>query len=116
MLFVWLRVKVLVEAYTPERYGYTNVTFEAAELKFKTVNIYVKDACSREIVAGAQVWVDNVLRGFTGSDGKIYVGYLTTGNHSIRVVKTGYFNLVDTFTVPEQASEAVDQFVTITRS
>jgi len=44
----------------------------------------VKNYCTGDIVPGTSVWIDGILKGQTDSEGKISIGKLSIGEHSIR--------------------------------
>lgn len=76
---------------------------ETVELDFR-----VQDYCNGEVVAGAQVLIDGVLKGLTNSQGLVNIGsYLRGSTHTVKIIKSGYVdsdldNLRnDEFTVPE---------------
>lgn len=81
------KAKILLEAIKEDRYGYIVIDFAP---KQRPVYLTVKDACSRSVVPNAQVWVDGVYVGMSDQNGRIYLGQLSTGKHSLRIIKSGY--------------------------
>jgi len=79
--------KVLLEANKDTKYGYIVLDYV---LQKKTVYLTVKDACSRSVIPGAQVFVDGQFVGISGPDGRICLGELYTGKHTLKIVKSGY--------------------------
>ncbi len=79
--------RVLVEAWTVSRYGYTTVDYLPEE---RDVTVTVRDACTRGAIPSAMVYVDGELKGATDSYGRISLGKLRKGRHHISVVKAGY--------------------------
>jgi hypothetical protein len=59
---------------------------------FEEVVLVITDACESDVkVAGAQVVVDgNLIDGVSGEDGRIEVGLLAKGNHSIKITAPAY--------------------------
>jgi hypothetical protein len=54
------------------------------------VILYFKDYKTNEAIAGAIVTVDGHVRGITDADGKLYLGYLGGGEHTVRATCSGY--------------------------
>lgn len=55
------------------------------------VALRIIDACNDDPVAGAQVFVDDVLVvGISDVDGNINVGFLSEGIHTIKIIASGY--------------------------
>jgi len=67
--------------------AYINVSWVE---KKKEVVLVVKDACTRAFIEGAKVYVDGKFVGLTDSSGRINLGKVPVGKHSLRVVKEGY--------------------------
>jgi hypothetical protein len=65
---------------------------EVEDAVFEDVTLEAVDACDSSLrVSGAQVVVDGVLiDSISGSDGKIHVGLLSKGTHSIILTAPGY--------------------------
>ena len=61
---------------------------------FDDVTLTISDACNSELkVAGAQVEVNGeLIEAISDSDGKIHVGLLAKGTHSIKVIAPGYID------------------------
>jgi hypothetical protein len=102
---------ILVEASTTDRYGSITVDFSGIGSNVKRpCRLTVKDACSKMIVAGAKIYVDDKYKGVTGDDGVINLGELSVGTHTIKATKEGYTDsdkdtiLNDEFVVTEVKS------------
>lgn len=54
--------------------------------------ITVKDYTSNAVLAGVAVSVDGAGRGTTNAQGRLYLGLLTKGQHTLRLTKQGYIN------------------------
>jgi hypothetical protein len=66
------------------------------DIATEDVTITVVDACESGNVAGAQVAVDGeLIETVSGEDGKIHLGILTKGEHSIVVTAPGYVSSAD---------------------
>ncbi len=97
---------VLIEAETADRFGYTSVNYDS-DSEIREVTLTVKDACSRAILPGANVWIDGELAGITNNQGKITLK-LSVGNHTIKTTKASYVSSDkdtiknDSFTVPSK--------------
>lgn len=79
--------KILLEAIKDDRYGYIAIDFK---ILTRQVYLTVKDACTRTVIDNAQVYVDGSYRGNTNVQGRINLGEITVGKHSLRVKKSGY--------------------------
>jgi len=73
---------------------YTTVQFEVSDEcdvgTNKLTRIKVRDFITKEVLGGADVEIDGAYVGTTDDDGMLEVGLLNPGNHTIRVVRTGY--------------------------
>jgi len=78
---------ILLEAFKEDRYGYITIDYKPEK---KDVYLIVKDACTRNIISGVSVWVDGNFVGLTDSQGRIYLGKLRVGKHSLKMSKHGY--------------------------
>lgn len=58
----------------------------------RTVILTVKDACTRNTVAGAYVYINGKFAGKSDSDGRARLGSMKAGTYSLKVVKDGYRN------------------------
>lgn len=54
------------------------------------VTIVAKDFLTNENIVGASVYVDGYYKGVTDSDGRLYVGTMDAGEHTVRIVASGY--------------------------
>lgn len=80
---------VLLEAIREDRYGHITLRWKPETRK---VYLTVRDACTRTIIPGVYVWVDNKYIGTTDLQGRIYLGELKVGTHSLKMSKYGYQN------------------------
>ena len=55
-------------------------------------------------IAGAEVFLDEVLVGLTGADGSLAIAEVAAGSHTIRAHKNGYEDASATISVPETTS------------
>ena len=94
-----------LEGYEEPLYAYIVISWEHVE---RTVYLTVKCACTRAPLQGVAVYVDGEYRGLTDVSGRITLGDLRVGSHSLRLVKEGYqasdVDLIknDELVVPEQ--------------
>ena len=79
--------KVLVVAEDEKGKGSIVIDYSGG---YKDAYLTVKDACTKNVVAGARVYLDGKYVGNTDSFGKIYLGKIAIGKHKIKVSKTGY--------------------------
>lgn len=69
---------------------------DIADVAEEDVEITVTDACNNNPVAGAQVSVDGeLIETVSDEDGKIHLGILTKGEHSILLTAPGYVSSAD---------------------
>jgi hypothetical protein len=54
------------------------------------VTLTFKNYNTGEVIVGASVWVDGILRGTTNSNGQIYLGLMTSGTHEVRATHPNY--------------------------
>lgn len=52
-------------------------------------------------ITGADVYLDGVIVGTTDANGQISLMGMTYGNHTIKVVKYGYYDTEQSFSIPE---------------
>ena len=77
------------------------------DLGTTTITISVKDYTTEEDLEGVSVYLDNVLKGTTDSEGDIEISDVTIGIHYVRMTKSLYVNsnvddlLNDYIVVPE---------------
>lgn len=58
----------------------------------RTVIMTIKDACTRNTVAGAYIYINDKFSGKSDSDGRVRLGSMKAGTYSLKVVKDGYKN------------------------
>ena len=56
----------------------------------KTVVLTIRDFVTEAVLAGAEVYIDNSLKGTSDVNGQVTVTGVETGSHTLRVVKSGY--------------------------
>lgn len=80
--------KILVEASRQDMYGYLVVNYEP---KLKPVYLTVRDACARNIIPEARVFLDDVFVGLSDQSGRIFLGNLAVGRtYNLKIIKEGY--------------------------
>jgi hypothetical protein len=62
------------------------------DLGTTTITISVKDYTTEEDLEGVSVYLDNVLKGTTDSEGDIEISDVTIGIHYVRMTKSLYVN------------------------
>jgi len=71
----------------------------------KNLILVVKDFATDIVIPGASVYVDDTYKGYTNTDGEIYLNNISIGDHTIKLVAQGYLDsdedelANDTFTV-----------------
>lgn len=80
-----------------EEYVCASMLENIEDVQYEEVTLAIVNACeSGEYVAGAQVIVDGeLIETVSGEDGKIHLGVLTKGEHSIVVTAPGYVSSAD---------------------
>jgi len=78
---------VLLEAIKEDRYGHITLKWKP---ETREVYLTVRDACTRTIIPSVYVWVDGKYVGTTDLQGRIYLGKLKVGTHSLKMSKHGY--------------------------
>lgn len=58
----------------------------------KPYTIYVRDFSTGAFVVGAEVYVNDIYKGFTDSNGRLFLGNLTPGTYSLKIRKAGYLD------------------------
>ena len=58
----------------------------------RSITIVVRDYVSEADVEGAEVYIDGVSVGAADVNGEVNIPSIEIGGHSIRIVKTGYFD------------------------
>jgi len=61
-----------------------------AESEDNYVTLTFKNYNTGELIVGASVWVDGVYRGLTNSQGKLYLGLMAGGTHTVRATHPNY--------------------------
>ena len=51
-----------------------------------------KDFCTDAVIAGSSVYVDTVFKGTTNAEGKVSLGMLSQGEHSVQITAPGYLS------------------------
>lgn len=64
----------------------------SVSVEYRNVSIYVADYSTDAPVAGAAVYLDDTLRGYTGADGVLNLSDIATGTHAFRAVASGYLD------------------------
>ena len=76
----------------------------------KNLVLVVKDFATEVAVQGASVYADGSYRGYTNSDGELYLYNIAIGDHTIKLIAAGYLDsdedelANDTFTVSSSTS------------
>lgn len=82
--------QIFVGAKKEAAFGYLIVTYSPGAKRL--CNLTVRDACSMTIIQGARISVDGIFKGLTDSSGRISLGELSVGIHSLDMKKSGYQN------------------------
>jgi hypothetical protein len=54
------------------------------------VTIVAKDRNTGDVLIGASVWIDDVLKGVTDDNGQLYIGLVTVGQHTVKITMVDY--------------------------
>ena len=81
--------RVLVEAFNEERYGSLTIDFTEDEEDRDHVFLVVRDACTEQLIPGANVEIGGVLH-VADDKGKVDLGILSTGTYQVRITAQDY--------------------------
>ncbi len=83
--------RVLVEAFTEDRYGSMTVDFTEGEAGEEPDHIFlvVRDACTEQVIPGATVEINDAVY-VTDAEGKIDLGAIGTGTYPVRITAQDY--------------------------
>jgi hypothetical protein len=84
----------LVKAESSQGAVYAEIDYTDTEtdISERPVIITARDAATREIIDGADVYINGALKGTTDSSGMLNLGRLKKGLYSLRVHKEGYLD------------------------
>jgi len=85
-------VTIYVETTCGELLSVSTTVEDVSKSEYRSVVINVKDYTTEVNILDAEVYIDDIFQGKTGSDGILQLHNIQVGDHNLRLVKEGYLN------------------------